>query len=357
MSKKGCVKQTTKKYTSRSSPPFPANECKDEKMTGNDGLKYFSKADSRGIYKWVKVNVTKAASKRRSPAKKAASKRRSPAKKAVSKRRSPAKRSRVAKKAVSKRRSPVKRSRVAKKTASKRRSPAKKTASKRRSPAKKTASKRRSPAKKAVSKRRSPAKKAVSKRRSPAKKTASKRRSPNKSVKKSNKITYDVKVLLSGDKKMTEAEMKKLVDKNNKKVISLYKKIYKPISKVVHFSNLNIKHKKDDVFTFSYNLKDNELAEELSKDFVERPDDDGNYPLKLDGFNVLLRGKVLRKYAFDKNALKKKLLEKAKNTDWNKVSANLQKLAAMDKKQLKEYAKQQVSKEVNKQISKQLQKL
>ena len=33
--KSKCTKQTQKKYTTRSSPPFPANECKNKTKKGN----------------------------------------------------------------------------------------------------------------------------------------------------------------------------------------------------------------------------------------------------------------------------------------------------------------------------------
>ena len=47
-----CVKQTLKKYTTRNSPPYPANKCKTKKKKGNDGKFYISKAIG-GTYKWV----------------------------------------------------------------------------------------------------------------------------------------------------------------------------------------------------------------------------------------------------------------------------------------------------------------
>ena len=49
-----CVKQNTKKYKSRSSPPYSAMDCQGKTMLGNDGASYASKADKRGIYRWVK---------------------------------------------------------------------------------------------------------------------------------------------------------------------------------------------------------------------------------------------------------------------------------------------------------------
>ena len=50
--KRGCVKQTGKKYTERKSPPFPANECCGEIMKGNDENLYISKSDKKGICRW-----------------------------------------------------------------------------------------------------------------------------------------------------------------------------------------------------------------------------------------------------------------------------------------------------------------
>ena len=47
-----CQIQTTKKYVTRKSPPYPANSCKRMKKKGNDGKFYISKA-SGGTYKWV----------------------------------------------------------------------------------------------------------------------------------------------------------------------------------------------------------------------------------------------------------------------------------------------------------------
>ena len=47
-----CKKQTTKKYATRKSPPYPANSCKRMKKKGNDGKFYVSKATG-GTYKWV----------------------------------------------------------------------------------------------------------------------------------------------------------------------------------------------------------------------------------------------------------------------------------------------------------------
>jgi hypothetical protein len=50
-----CVMQTTKKYLTRSSPPYPANKCCGKTMTGNDGAKYTSVQKTSGICAWKKV--------------------------------------------------------------------------------------------------------------------------------------------------------------------------------------------------------------------------------------------------------------------------------------------------------------
>lgn len=50
-----CIKLESKKYKSRNSPPYSAMDCKGEKIIGNDGQQYISKADKNGIYKWVKI--------------------------------------------------------------------------------------------------------------------------------------------------------------------------------------------------------------------------------------------------------------------------------------------------------------
>lgn len=51
-----CIKQKTKKYKLRGSPPYSAMDCKDYTKKGNDGLTYASKPDKTGIYRWVKTN-------------------------------------------------------------------------------------------------------------------------------------------------------------------------------------------------------------------------------------------------------------------------------------------------------------
>jgi hypothetical protein len=51
----GCKLMTSKKYTSRPSPPFPANKCKGAIKSGNDGKIYKSTINSAGIHTWRKM--------------------------------------------------------------------------------------------------------------------------------------------------------------------------------------------------------------------------------------------------------------------------------------------------------------
>jgi hypothetical protein len=50
-----CVMQTTKKYLSRPSPPYPANKCCGMKKIGNDGAKYVAEPNASGICAWKKI--------------------------------------------------------------------------------------------------------------------------------------------------------------------------------------------------------------------------------------------------------------------------------------------------------------
>lgn len=50
-----CAMQTTKKYLSRPSPPYPANKCCGKTMIGNDGSKYIAAPNASGICAWKKV--------------------------------------------------------------------------------------------------------------------------------------------------------------------------------------------------------------------------------------------------------------------------------------------------------------
>ena len=44
-----CVKENTKKYKTRPSPPFPANKCKGKTKKGNNGKMFKSKPDVNGV--------------------------------------------------------------------------------------------------------------------------------------------------------------------------------------------------------------------------------------------------------------------------------------------------------------------
>ena len=52
--KKGDTKKVDKKYATRDSPPYPANECCGMTKIGNDGRKYVSKPKVNGICAWSK---------------------------------------------------------------------------------------------------------------------------------------------------------------------------------------------------------------------------------------------------------------------------------------------------------------
>ena len=57
---RGCSKQTTKKYTSRKSPAFPANLCRGQTKKGKYSVMYESKRTNRqgkAYYRWVKVSA------------------------------------------------------------------------------------------------------------------------------------------------------------------------------------------------------------------------------------------------------------------------------------------------------------
>lgn len=52
-----CQEVKSEKYQTRKSPAFHAGECKGETKKGKDG-EYISKADAKGIYKWVKASAS-----------------------------------------------------------------------------------------------------------------------------------------------------------------------------------------------------------------------------------------------------------------------------------------------------------
>jgi hypothetical protein len=53
-----------KKYATRGSPPYPANQCKKQKRKGNDGLYYTTVRASNGVYRWQKSSATKKSPKK-----------------------------------------------------------------------------------------------------------------------------------------------------------------------------------------------------------------------------------------------------------------------------------------------------
>ena len=90
-----CVRQSTKKYVIRNSPPYPANECCNRRMHGNDGEMYISKAAKTGVCRWVKVSAAspkRKASPKKSPKKKSPKKKASPKRKASPKKKKSPKR-------------------------------------------------------------------------------------------------------------------------------------------------------------------------------------------------------------------------------------------------------------------------
>jgi hypothetical protein len=55
LSKRGPTKRTTKKYESRPSPPYGANDYCGKKMKGNDGNIYESRESKSGSCSWKKI--------------------------------------------------------------------------------------------------------------------------------------------------------------------------------------------------------------------------------------------------------------------------------------------------------------
>ena len=49
-----CKKSTLKKYRGRPSPPYPAQDCREQRKKGSDGTWYVSVTDKKGIYRWKK---------------------------------------------------------------------------------------------------------------------------------------------------------------------------------------------------------------------------------------------------------------------------------------------------------------
>jgi len=50
-----CTQMYTKHYTDRPSPPYPANLCCRQYKTGNDGYRYKSVPDYRGVCRWQRI--------------------------------------------------------------------------------------------------------------------------------------------------------------------------------------------------------------------------------------------------------------------------------------------------------------
>ena len=50
---------TQKKYVTRPSPPYPANDYCGKKKKGNDGNMYISTRDKNGTCKWIKEKTKK----------------------------------------------------------------------------------------------------------------------------------------------------------------------------------------------------------------------------------------------------------------------------------------------------------
>ena len=50
-----CVKETSRTYISRPSPPYKAKNCKNLTMEGNDGQKYISFPRADGVHRWVRA--------------------------------------------------------------------------------------------------------------------------------------------------------------------------------------------------------------------------------------------------------------------------------------------------------------
>ena len=53
--KKSCSKQTTEKFKRRKSTPYNSSDCKNKKMTGNDGTMWESIKRKDGVYTWRRL--------------------------------------------------------------------------------------------------------------------------------------------------------------------------------------------------------------------------------------------------------------------------------------------------------------
>ena len=260
-----------KKYSSpRSYPPYPASKCGNKIMTGNDGKKYISilSGNSRGKYKWVRYNVDK---KSRRDAPKRSAPKRSASRKAAPKRSAP---KRASRKVAPKRSAPK---RASRKFAPKRSAP--KRASRKVAP-KRSAPKRAS-------------RKAAPKRAS--RKAAPKRSASREVIKRSlyvRVILSNPRLNIKSDKEEEVSGLYKLIPENHKKIIDLYKELskYLPIE-----GKLDIKYLQHDHFMFSFNVKNDKYKDRNMKDvlrYLESPDSNGNHPIKVDKYYVLVRGMI-----------------------------------------------------------------
>lgn len=50
-----CTKSTHAKYEKRPSPPYPANDCQEQKKKGNDGNMWISSKTNNNVYRWKKI--------------------------------------------------------------------------------------------------------------------------------------------------------------------------------------------------------------------------------------------------------------------------------------------------------------
>lgn len=123
-----CTRQFTQKYTSRPSPPYPANLCCGTVKEGNDGRMYHSVANSAGICTWRPYaggGYPKPVARKRAPAKKVGAAKKKPATKKVG---AAKKVGATKKKAVTKKKPATKKKAATKKPATKKVGAAKKKA-------------------------------------------------------------------------------------------------------------------------------------------------------------------------------------------------------------------------------------
>lgn len=69
-----CTKQSSKKYASRKSPPFPANKCCNKTIQGNDHKMYKSVANKNGVCSWKLAASGSSKTSKKTVSKKTASK-------------------------------------------------------------------------------------------------------------------------------------------------------------------------------------------------------------------------------------------------------------------------------------------